>query len=60
MPGLAGITSVKVEWVEAEKQGSAYVPKDIDPKKYVVSWWMRVSCLQAIYIMPVIRSRNVK
>ncbi|MEK6624265.1 MAG: fibronectin type III domain-containing protein, partial [Bdellovibrionota bacterium] len=36
MPGLAGITSVKVEWVEAEKQGSAYVPKDIDPKKYVV------------------------
>ncbi len=37
MPGLAGINSIKVEWAEAEKQGSSFVPKDIDPNKYVVT-----------------------
>jgi|GEM_PF-2326295 len=37
MPGLAGINSIKVEWAEAEKQGSTFVPKDIDANKYVVT-----------------------
>ncbi|HAZ12287.1 MAG: hypothetical protein A2X86_03530 [Bdellovibrionales bacterium GWA2_49_15] len=37
MPGLAGINSVKVEWAEAERQGSAFVPKDIDPNKYIIT-----------------------
>jgi hypothetical protein len=37
MPGLAGMNSVKVSWSEAEKQGSVFVPKEIDATNYEVT-----------------------
>jgi len=37
MPGISGINSIKVQWAEAEKQGGAYTPKEIDPDRYEIT-----------------------
>lgn len=37
LPGAAGLTGLKVEWPEAERQGSQFSPKEMDPIEYRIT-----------------------